>query len=883
MKGKLKLAANKKTWLLVREDGKEMQVPAKALTRSLFPLNPQTHDGLEVEYELDKGLPAKIYEVGAAWQPQGSAAPMHGHSRSPRQGSGKSYGSKPSYSQRDPGPQRQYMERQPVASALPGDFHNPYNFVPAPPRNLSPAELGDHSPIEVKPQTSYAGHDRYVPDRWSGRIAVTMKTLSPLLLIDAATAEKDEEEPKHKIYGIRCVGEGEEKRPYVPPTSIKGMLRAAYEIVTNSRLAAFPQIHEDRLAWRMKTDEGLALIPAQVKVAGEVASVELFTGTSEADSTAYAAWLPRYDQRNTAATRNATLRHQQEVEAWVERFQHWRWDKYKNGGSHVQDFQYWRVVKVVSRGQSLGNAPMPTRDPGRNPGRSYHQPLNEPLQQISGIVCISNKNIDRKHDERVFFNESGKTACIIGLSKDETKLHKKAWRELIDNYRIIHEDEIKDGKKSPPALNHSVWSRHIDRAKDEREWKDGMSFLCYAAVASNGTGWEVKGLYPVMISRALHQASPLSLLDGGLKPASKKSELSPADRVFGWVNQDGAGAWRGCLRVLPVTCQDTDSIEEFGDKGFPLAILGAPKPQQARFYVAASPGGKAQQNHVEATEARYSADKGLRGRKVYPHHNDLPDSYWNAPTEDRTQLQTNGFFQEYRRPREAETEDDRGRKRARLNSSRTAFLQKEKEQRDNQNRSIRSWIKSGKIFCFELEVTNLSSLEIGALLWLLSLPPGHFHRFGGGKPLGFGSVRLEIDWGQTQLHKGTAWASYYQSLDAEFAHKEGAQQRDDFSENCVKPFQQAVAAAYKETEFSRVSFIAAFLQGARGFSDRLPIHYPRARVKGFASSTPVPPHPEGKAYEWFVANERVNRKNPGPKLSLPDLANDQGLPVLDES
>src|SRR5207253_10839497 len=61
MKGKLKLAANKKTWLLVREDGKEMQVPAKALTRSLFPLNQQTHDGLEVEYELDKGLPAKIY------------------------------------------------------------------------------------------------------------------------------------------------------------------------------------------------------------------------------------------------------------------------------------------------------------------------------------------------------------------------------------------------------------------------------------------------------------------------------------------------------------------------------------------------------------------------------------------------------------------------------------------------------------------------------------------------------------------------------------------------------------------------------------------------------------------------------------------------------
>ena len=55
-------------------------------------------------------------------------------------------------------------------------------------------------------------------------------------------------------------------------------------------------------------------------------------------------------------------------------------------------------------------------------------------------------------------------------------------------------------------------------------------------------------------------------------------------------------------------------------------------------------------------------------------------------------------------------------------------------------------------FGFDLHVTNLSRVELGALLWLLALPSDHFHRLGGGKPLGFGSVRLEMT--EAVLHDG---------------------------------------------------------------------------------------------------------------------------------
>ena len=116
-KGKLKLAKNNRTWLLVREDGKEMQVLARALARGLSPLDPKKHDGLDVEYDLDKGQPTMIREVGAEWQPQPTAQPTTARP----------------YARGESSPQSR-PEYQTSRVSLPTEFHNPYNFVPAPPR-----------------------------------------------------------------------------------------------------------------------------------------------------------------------------------------------------------------------------------------------------------------------------------------------------------------------------------------------------------------------------------------------------------------------------------------------------------------------------------------------------------------------------------------------------------------------------------------------------------------------------------------------------------------------------------------------------------------------------------------------------------------------------
>ncbi len=825
MKGRLKLAGNKKTWLLVREDGKEMQIPARVLTRTLLHLNPQKHDGLEVEYELDKGLPSKIYEVGAEWQPH-SAPQSVPVQRGPRPQSGGSRGGGTGRSQF---PNRGESRPDVRASkpSLPGDFHNPYNFVPAPPRKTQDSQLGDYAP---------AGHDRYRDKLWSGRIAVKLTTHSPLLIFDAGRAKpySNDNEPGHKIFPTRL---GTDGKPYLPPTSIKGMLRSAYEAVTNSRFAVFEK-HQDRLAYRMAAKIGP--VPARV----EKHDGKDVLRVMQAEVIGFAAKLPRYEERSDQKDKGARSRkmalpypdgklpeHGDAV--WVQ----------------VNNSRVSRIERRTDENPPAGN-------------------------WTKGWACVTGPNISKKRYERVFLEEENDRFIPI------TDKHLNLWRELIQNYRETHEldlkkrENAKDGPIPPQDYlgdkpGKTGWSRHIYE-EGERELREGI--LCYVEFVANSDN-EIAALIPVTISRRLYSASPDDLLPESLKPAQSLEELSPAERVFGWVNQNGPGAYRGSLRIGPVRCTSPDPLVTFLGAGLPLTILGQPKPQQARFYVAQSKQGEAQPNGTFKEQAGYLLNKGLRGRKVYPHHAGLPEGYWDNPLEDRTQRSQNGFFQEYRRPHEPVLE----RGAAKLNSEKTGFELKtgdDNEQRDDQNRSITSWVKPQTVFEFDIDVTNLSSVELGALLWLLELPAGHFHRLGGAKPLGFGSVGLAVDWEVSDLRRGADWRVFYNTLD------EGENPDRIAARECVREFEEAVAAAYGNGDLNRVSFIAAFKLCAKGFEDGKPIHYPRALQQGQARNSTIPPHPEGKAFEWFVANERTGRES-GPKLALSDLTNDEGLPILE--
>lgn len=738
-------------------------------------------NNLEVEFELVAGQPTQIREQGKKFN---SLHSVESRTYAPKQ-------------QLSIGRVAKSITNTSSITNKPGDFHNPYNFVPALPRNtdeIKNSELGDRTP---------SGHDSYKDDLWSGKISVALTVATPLLIPDAANATGNE----HKTYPLLI---GLDGKPYLPPTSIKGMLRSSYEAVTNSRLSVFEK-HQNRLAYRMPAKIGLQMVPARI----ENGKIYLYPGTSSINNDGrpqgamYAAWLPRYNPRDTEISRAAVKyqggqlpQHGQAVTAWLEKY-----ERTNQNGNPI--FTYWRVREIKPAGQNLGNKP--------NPGQAsrLHQPTEDDMIQVNGYVSVSNKNIDKKHDERLFFCHQQETIEIELISELKNK-----WKELITNYQEIHRDEIAKGMQSPPALNSSKWSRHITGGEKEQSLSDGT--LCYAFVQRNGDKYNVKDLYPVMITRGLYEVNPETLLDESLKTASKIEELSPADRVFGWVNQDGKGSYKGLLRISSVKCNSDNAIEKF-ENGLSLAILGEPKPEQSRFYVAETPNGEPLKIDTKKAEG-YQKLQGLRGRKVYPHHQ-LPEGYWDA---NETENQVNKHYREYRR---------------------LGGIQ------DNQNRTIKAWVKPETKFTFEINVINLSSVELGALIWLLQLPENYFHRLGGGKPLGFGSVQLKIE--DTDLRIGKDWRDFYSSLIPINKPEQ------ETAINSIEEFQKRVGDAYGNT-FEKLSFIAAFLQAAKGFDK--PIHYPR---------TTKQPNPEGESFNWFVENEKLPQPN-----SLGYIVSDQGLPIL---
>lgn len=846
-----------------------------------------TEEEIEVELELEPGKPpSRIRPVGLEWRSQAvvSEPAVAGGSRL------------------DPDSQ----PAAPLTRDAAGEFHNPYNFVPAIPRKGVRGSLGDIGEEQRPP-----GHHRYEDGRFSGWIDVTATTASPLLLPDASRVE--ELPNKHKSFPVQI---GPDDRPYLASTSVKGMLRSAYEAVTNSRLAVF-QGHDRPLAYRMQTQEGLGLVPVRIdsidqerddsgEIIEETTEISILPGSStvgpdgmKQTGPLYAAWLPlypiRFDSKPYLTRGNSDeerfRQHGRLVWAYISKWGH---------TGHLNT-EFWNVVELRPRELTGKFALRPTATPPDSIrpewGRGHRLQDNQ-AHWVKGYLCITGRNINNKHDERVFFVEDHLASKYKATCRGPGL--RESWETLIANYQDEHADEIRNGKTRPQALgNHCLFSRHIWRegpGRLDRKLREGT--IAYARVTRHGQKWVVHELFPVNISRQLYRSTPDELLPSDLKPARSLQELSPADRAFGWVNQNGHGAYRGHLRVGPVQCLDDGAAESFDGQGVPLPILGAPKPQQARFYIAATKSRGEAQDRVTKKAAGYHEDKGLRGRKVYPHHRGVPDGYWTEPLEDRTQGEPKGgWFQEYRRPHEARTRQvQQGHRTVTepvIREDGMFELDLQKEQRDRQNRSMRGWVELGTRFQFRLHVSNLDEVELGALLWLLDLPTEHYHRLGGGKPLGFGSVRLEV--GGMGLRDGAALRERYSSLVAKKeeeregrwidwaapgstseSSRDGALPRE--ARRIVGKYKDEVKERYATDGFDAVPFIAAFLQAAKGFEDGLPVHYPRVR-RG-QETDPVPPDPTGENFRWFTENEKKQGGHVVHGYSLPDLVDDQGLPYL---
>jgi CRISPR-associated protein (TIGR03986 family) len=657
------------------------------------------------------------------------------------------------------------------------------------------------------------GHHRWHPGRWSGEIAVTLRVVTPLLLMRERTtndsgAEEDREDG-HRHLVVATTPDG---LVDLAPTQLKGMLRSVYEVVTNSRFGVFQ--HDDRLGHRQPADGRANLRPAIVESADRV----LLPGD-----------LVRGETTFEPVVKVRAWAHAGEERTWLHReFAH---------GDEVD-----AVIRLVGRGWRVESL----HRPGEATGAPGHY-------VVRGRLHAPGPTIKGKHSERLFVTEvidgdlTQKQSRVVTVPDSKSlvdELH-----ELVAHQRSIHRsagsDDVWAGKEPWEYAGHepgrTAWSRHLyqsadpDGAGGAPAWvgpdtrvppPPGEVLTCWF-----GTGPD--RLQPVMIGRSLYQNPPGKLLHESLHPAPELDGLSPADRVFGWAWQRRQGddeadqrpspsAHRGQLRVVRVQAPAAaDAVEKLAP--LTIAPLSTPKPSQGRFYL----GEKKRDGAVGPLPPRTSRaqffdprKQALRGRKVYPHHRGLEGL-------GLTQLRDR-FDYDLTKPT--------GRP-----------LQ------DSQNATLHGWVRPGVEFTFVVQVSDLHALELGALLWLLDpVLSGKSgmrarHRLGMGKPLGFGSVELSVRADGTHLYTGEQMVARLEALADRPEPVDWSRLAEDFEEAMSQRFDSVLAAV-------RTALV--------GFAGNHQVHYPRT-----GDQQPI--------YEWFTENEK-GKKQPLPLLGKGQLPDDPG-------
>ncbi len=225
-----------------------------------------------------------------------------------------------------------------------------------------------------------------------------------------------------------------------------------------------------------------------------------------------------------------------------------------------------------------------------------------------------------------------------------------------------------------------------------------------------------------MMMRLPYPRTPLDFVPDALR---KADQVDLAEAIFGYTKKAGEGmarAYGGRVFVTDAVLEpgQADILLDQGNIITPK-ILGTPKPTTFQHYLVQTEPDRAEIGQTKDGRAKYekrladyTADSPgrtvLRGHKLYWHKGNV------AAADVQEGLD--------------KLRDERGREK----------------KNDTQHTQMKP-VRAGVHFKFRLYFENLSPVELGALLWTLTLPgePGkqYRHSIGMGKPLGLGAIKLD--------------------------------------------------------------------------------------------------------------------------------------------
>lgn len=720
-----------------------------------------------------------------------------------------------------------------VAAVQENGFINPYTFVPTLPRSdqdgsrLADTGLDDDAP---------PSHALHADSQWSGTLALTLTTVTPLLLpVPAADPPRD----GPKTFDVRVDANGQ---PLIHGASLKGALRSAYETVTASRFGVFAEHHE-RLAYRASTNAALHLTPARVHRDGDTTYFRLCQGDADwrrrhgPTPAQYAALVPAYQGKSGAGkpARGKPANGKPDPAEPVRPVR--RLGSLSAGplSRHHGTEVYARVVLPksggkggVSRATHLArteaeiHAHLQTAVSPEEVSGSYD--ADRPSRIVRGWLSASGNSIEIKQYERLFVETPG-------LDIPVTEEHVRYWQSVLRAYDLAqgYNDPKATYRHDPATADGIERSWHVPSTAELRTLPPGT--LVY--VRYDPTRKTISEVHPVLVGRLPFEASPDELLHESLRPAPDRDRLSPADRLFGWVppsrrddeaeTTNRASGYRGRLRVRSITCTTPDwRPTNFPPQGVTLAPLSSPKPTQFRFYGSPNPRTGEPMPKGAEKSAGYTADGGLRGRKMYRWRAEEAD-YWQPP---------------------ADREDPK-RGYLALTDNRSHPTQLVRH---------RGWVRPGATFQVELFLDGVPEAELGALIWLLNQGEEAPLRLGAGKPYGFGVVTARLAADRTRVWDGAGVRAGWLHLS----------RPDPVSPDRLTKLAEHFAATARENEVLREAG-ESYLAAARAVNG--PVHYPRPTKQ-----------PQAESYQWFVENEKSKDR----RWALPHVRDDeQRLPYLD--
>ena len=157
-------------------------------------------------------------------------------------------------------------------------FHNPYHFLPfAKLRGMPPvaADTAEAQPLAAEALAAGHAHDRAQPGRYSGRLVVGLRTVSPLFI----GAKRSDNTAKNKPVEVDAFVY--QRKRALPGTSLRGMLSALLEPITGSAMRIIDAEHG--LSMRASASKEDILKPGLVVLAENKSGERVFCVKDEKD------------------------------------------------------------------------------------------------------------------------------------------------------------------------------------------------------------------------------------------------------------------------------------------------------------------------------------------------------------------------------------------------------------------------------------------------------------------------------------------------------------------------------------------------------------------------------------------------------------------------